>query len=38
MADLQGVESIWSLADGYLLGPPRPAAVVVDFARRSQQG
>jgi ABC-type multidrug transport system ATPase subunit len=38
MADLQGVESVWSLADGYLLGPPRHAAVVVDFPRRSQQG
>jgi ABC-type lipoprotein export system ATPase subunit len=38
MADLQGVESVWSLADGYLLGPPRQAAKVVDFARRAQQG
>jgi putative ABC transport system ATP-binding protein len=38
MADLQGVESVWSLADGYLLGPPRTPAVVVDFAERARQG
>lgn len=38
MADLQGVESVWSLVDGYLLGPPRQEATVVDFARRTKQG
>jgi putative ABC transport system ATP-binding protein len=37
MADLQGVESVWSLVDGYLLGPPRQDATVVDFTRRTTQ-
>lgn len=35
MADLQGVESIWSLSDGYLVGPPREPASVVDLAQRA---
>jgi ABC-type lipoprotein export system ATPase subunit len=35
MADLQGVESIWSLSDGYLMGPPREHAPVVDLAERA---
>jgi ABC-type multidrug transport system ATPase subunit len=38
MADLQGVGSVWSLAEGYLLGPPRETATVVEFARRSKRG
>ncbi|MCW3002178.1 MAG: transporter related protein [Conexibacter sp.] len=38
MADLQGVESVWSLVDGHLLGPPRQDATVVDLARRAKQG
>ncbi|HMJ34992.1 MAG TPA: ATP-binding cassette domain-containing protein [Baekduia sp.] len=38
MADLQGVETVWSLVDGHLLGPPREAATVLDFARRAKQG
>jgi putative ABC transport system ATP-binding protein len=37
MADLQGVETIWSLVDGHLVGPPHEAATVVDFTRRSKQ-
>jgi putative ABC transport system ATP-binding protein len=35
MADLQGVETVWSLVDGHLLGPPRQDATVVEFARRA---
>ena len=38
MADLQGVETIWSLVDGHLLGPPQQTATVVDFAQRTKQG
>jgi putative ABC transport system ATP-binding protein len=38
MADLQGVETVWSLVDGHLLGPPRRDATVVNFARRAKQG
>ncbi|HEY6758084.1 MAG TPA: ATP-binding cassette domain-containing protein [Baekduia sp.] len=38
MADLQGVESIWSLSEGYLLGPPRRGATVVDLAQHLRQG
>jgi putative ABC transport system ATP-binding protein len=37
MADLQGVETIWSLVDGHLLGPPQEAGTVVDFPRRATQ-
>lgn len=37
MADLQGVESIWSLSDGYLMGPPRERASVVDLAERASR-
>jgi putative ABC transport system ATP-binding protein len=37
MADLQGVETVWSLVDGHLLGPPQEAGAVLDFARRAQQ-
>lgn len=38
MADLQGVESIWSLSDGFLVGPPRERAAVVDLAARASRG
>jgi ABC-type multidrug transport system ATPase subunit len=38
MADVQGVETVWSLVDGHLLGPPRQDATVVDFARRAKRG
>ncbi|HEV7754076.1 MAG TPA: ATP-binding cassette domain-containing protein [Baekduia sp.] len=38
MADLQGVETVWSLVDGHLLGPPRQDATVMDFARPAQRG
>ncbi|MES1171233.1 MAG: ATP-binding cassette domain-containing protein [Actinomycetota bacterium] len=38
MADLQGVETMWSLVDGHLVGPPQRTATVVDLPRRAQQG
>lgn len=38
MADLQGVETIWSLVDGHLVGPPQRAATVIDLPRRTKQG
>jgi ABC-type multidrug transport system ATPase subunit len=38
MADLQGVETTWSLVDGHLLGPPERTATVVDLPRRAKQG
>jgi ABC-type lipoprotein export system ATPase subunit len=38
MADLQGAETIWSLVDGHLLGPPQESGTVVDFARPAKQG
>jgi ABC-type lipoprotein export system ATPase subunit len=37
MADLQGVETIWSLVDGHLLGPPQEGGTVVDLPRRARQ-
>jgi hypothetical protein len=37
MADLQGVETVWSLVDGHLLGPPQQTATVVDLPRRAKQ-
>lgn len=37
MADLQGVESVWSLSDGCLVGPPREHASVVDLAERASR-
>jgi putative ABC transport system ATP-binding protein len=36
MADLQGVETVWSLVDGHLVGPPRQDATIVDFAQRAK--
>jgi putative ABC transport system ATP-binding protein len=36
MADLQGVETVWSLVDGHLVGPPRQDATIVDFAKRAK--
>ena len=38
MADLHGVQSVWSLVDGHLVGPPQEQATVVDLARRAQRG
>jgi len=38
MADLQGVESVWSLVDGHLVGPPQESATVVELAQRSKRG
>lgn len=38
MADLQGVETVWSLSEGYLLGPPRQAGTVVELTRRPKHG
>jgi putative ABC transport system ATP-binding protein len=37
MADLQGVDAIWSLVGGHLVGPPRVSATVVDLASRATQ-
>lgn len=37
MADLQGVDAIWSLSGGHLVGPPRETATVVDLASRATQ-
>jgi ABC-type lipoprotein export system ATPase subunit len=37
MADLQGVETVWSLSEGYLLGPPRQTGTVVEITRRAKQ-
>lgn len=38
MADLQGVESVWSLSEGYLLGPPRRAATIIPLLPHAGQG
>jgi ABC-type lipoprotein export system ATPase subunit len=38
MADLQGVQSVWSLVDGNLVGPPQEPAAVFELARRSRRG
>jgi putative ABC transport system ATP-binding protein len=38
MADLQGVQSIWSLVDGNLVGPPQEPATVFELARHSRRG
>jgi putative ABC transport system ATP-binding protein len=35
MADLQGVDAVWSLSGGHLVGPPRESATVVDLASRA---
>jgi ABC-type lipoprotein export system ATPase subunit len=37
MADLQGVQSVWSLVDGHLIGPPQEPAVVVPLERREKR-
>jgi putative ABC transport system ATP-binding protein len=37
MADLQGVQTMWSLVDGHLVGPPQEAGTVVEFARRGSR-
>lgn len=37
MGDLQGVEAVWSLVDGHLVGPPHQTAKVVDLPRRAEQ-
>lgn len=38
MADLQGVQSVWSLVDGHLVGPPQETATVVELPRKSRRG
>jgi ABC-type multidrug transport system ATPase subunit len=38
MADLQGVESVWSLSEGCLVGPPRRNATVIPFVPNASQG
>lgn len=38
MADLQGVQSVWSLVDGHLVGPPQESATVLELPRKSRRG
>jgi putative ABC transport system ATP-binding protein len=38
MADLQGVQTVWSLVDGHLIGPPLESATVVELPRRRRRG
>jgi ABC-type molybdenum transport system ATPase subunit/photorepair protein PhrA len=38
MADLQGVQSVWSLVDGHLVGPPQESATVVELPRQGRRG
>lgn len=38
MADLQGVQSVWSLVDGNLVGPPQEPATVFELARHTRRG
>jgi ABC-type lipoprotein export system ATPase subunit len=38
MADLQGAQTVWSLVDGHLVGPPQESATVVELTRRGRHG